>query len=101
MKQYCLSDKPQVLPFDPAKAAETKYPITEYQPLYFVADSFKDATTKVREFAAVSMKRPFSVRYNPYTETIEVLDTKEKLVRYATTIRGEMQTLVDALSKLA
>ncbi len=87
------------MPFDPAKAAVTKYPITEYQPLYFVAESFKDATAKVREFAA-GMARPFSVRYNPYTETIEVLDTKEKLVRYAATIRGEMQTLVDALSKL-
>lgn len=67
--------------------------------LYFVADSFKDATAKVREFAA-KMDRPFGVRYNPYTETIEVLDTKEKLVRYASNIRGEMQTLVDALSRL-
>ena len=85
---------------DPAKAAETKYPITQYQPLYFVADSFKDATEKVREYAS-KMNRPFSVRYNPFTETIEVLDTKEKVIRYAGNIRGEMQTLVDAISKLA
>lgn len=98
--EYCLSDKPQRVTFDPAKASETKYPITEYQPLYYVADSFKSATEKVREYAA-RMHRPFSVRYNPYTETIEVLDTKEKIVRYATTITAEMQTLVDAISKLA
>lgn len=52
-----------------------------------------------REFAS-QLKRPFSVRYNPYTETIEVLDTKEKLVRYASNIRGDMQNLVDALTKL-
>ena len=95
-----MSDAPQTVPFDPEKAAGTKYPITQYQPLYFVADSFKSATAKVREFAATKMTRSFSVRYNPYTETIEVLDTKEKLVRYATTIRAEMQTLVDAISKL-
>jgi phenylalanine-4-hydroxylase len=46
--EYCLSEKPEKVPFDPEKAALTKYPITEYQPLYFVADSFKDATSKVR-----------------------------------------------------
>ncbi len=78
----------------------TKYPITEYQPLYFVAESFKRATDKVREYAA-TLTRSFSVRYNPYTETIEVLDCKEKIVRYATSIRGDMQTLVDAISKLS
>lgn len=43
--------------------------------VYFVADSFKDAQQKVREFAK-KMNRRFSVRYNPYTETIEVLDNK-------------------------
>jgi phenylalanine-4-hydroxylase len=46
------------------------------------------------------MKRPFSARYNPYTETIEILDTKEKIVRYANNIRSEMQTLLDAITKL-
>lgn len=97
--EYCLSDKPQLSPFDPAKTAVTKYPITSFQPLYYVAESFKSATEKVREFAS-KMNRPFGVRYNPYTETIEVLDTKEKLVRYASNIRGDMQTLVEALAKL-
>ena len=97
--EYCLSKEPKTLPFDPEKTALTKYPITQYQPLYFVAESFKDATLKVREFAA-TMARPFSVRYNPYTETIEVLDTKEKLVRYASSIKGEMSVLIDAISKL-
>ena len=46
--QYCLTDKPKVLPFDPAKTSLQKYPITEYQPVYFVAESFEDAKAKVR-----------------------------------------------------
>ncbi|XP_075886059.1 phenylalanine-4-hydroxylase isoform X2 [Nelusetta ayraudi] len=49
--QYCLTDKPQVLPFDPSKTSLQKYPITEYQPIYFVAESFEDAKEKVRRFA--------------------------------------------------
>lgn len=45
--QYCLSDKPEVRPFDPATTAIQKYPITEYQPVYFVAESFEDAKNKM------------------------------------------------------
>lgn len=46
--QYCLTDKPTVLPFDPVKTSLQKYPITEYQPIYFVAESFEDGKEKVR-----------------------------------------------------
>lgn len=98
LAQYCLSDKPKLLPFDPSIACNTNYPITEYQPLYFVAESFKDATEKVRDFA-MKMPRPFSLTYNPYTETIDLLDTKEKLVRRVQGIRGDLQILIDAISK--
>jgi phenylalanine-4-hydroxylase len=98
--EYSLSDKPEHHPFEPNKVALQKYPITEYQPVYFVADSFKDAKDKVREFAA-SLNRPFSVRYNPYTESIEVLDSKEKVHQYAQNIRTEMSNLCDALEKLS
>jgi phenylalanine-4-hydroxylase len=88
--EYSLSDKPELRPFDPAKTAMQKYPITEFQPVYFVADSFKDAQEKVRDFAANSMNRPFSVRYNALTQTIEVLDNKvsriKRRILYADTL---------------
>lgn len=34
-------------PFDPAKTALQKYPITEYQPVYFISESFEDAKEKM------------------------------------------------------
>ena len=46
--QYCLSDKPEVRCFEPEKTAEQKYPITEFQPVYYVAESFQDAKDKMR-----------------------------------------------------
>lgn len=73
--EYCLSDKPDLRPFEPSKTAVQPYPICEFQPVYFVADSFKDAQEKVRDFAA-TMNRPFSVRYNALTQSVEVLDSK-------------------------
>jgi len=97
--EYCLSDKPEIRPFEPAKVAQQKYPITEYQPVYFVAESFKDAQMKVRDFAN-TCSRPFSVRYNAYTESIEILDSKEKVLRYAQSIKSDIVNLVEAMEKL-
>ncbi|XP_033470954.1 phenylalanine-4-hydroxylase [Epinephelus lanceolatus] len=97
--QYCLTDKPKILPFDPSKTSLQKYPITEYQPVYFVAESFEDAKEKVRKFAA-TIPRPFSVRYNPYTQSIEVLDNTKQLSNLADSISCELVKLCEALRKL-
>ncbi|KAI9279338.1 Biopterin-dependent aromatic amino acid hydroxylase-domain-containing protein [Sporodiniella umbellata] len=97
--EYSLSDKPEHRPFEPEKTALQKFPITEFQPVYFVAESFKDAQEKVRDFAA-KMNRPFSVRYNALTQSVEVLDNKEKVVRFAKSIRDDMKTLTTVLESL-
>ncbi|KAJ2900577.1 hypothetical protein IWW38_000454 [Coemansia aciculifera] len=97
--EYALTDKPEKRSFDPSMTAVQKYPITQFQPVYFVADSFRDATSKLREFNT-SMRRPFQVRYNPYTQSVEVLDTKDKVQHFARTIRNEMQLLASALEQL-
>uniref|UniRef100_A0A7N8YAK4 phenylalanine 4-monooxygenase n=1 Tax=Mastacembelus armatus TaxID=205130 RepID=A0A7N8YAK4_9TELE len=85
--QYCLTDKPKLQPFDPDKTSIQKYPITEYQPVYFVAESFEDAKEKVRKFAA-TIPKPFAVRYNPYTQSIEVLETTQQLRNLADSINS-------------
>ncbi|XP_053572951.1 phenylalanine-4-hydroxylase isoform X2 [Bombina bombina] len=97
--KYCLTDKPEFKPFEPEKTALQKYPITEFQPVYFIADSFEDAKEKVRKFAA-TIPRPFSVRYNPYTQSIEVLDNVQQLKNLADNISGEIGILCCALRKL-
>ncbi|XP_067120910.1 protein henna [Centruroides vittatus] len=97
--EYCLSDKPDIRPFDPYTTGVQKYPITEYQPVYFLAESFEDAQQKMREFA-LSIPRPFTVRYNPYTQSVEIIDTKSQMEILARDIQAEMQLLTDALKKL-
>jgi len=34
--------------------------------------------------------RPFTVRYNPYTQSIEILDTKDKVLRLADELQCEL-----------
>ena len=45
--KYCLSGEPEIRPFDPPQTALQKYPITQYQPVYFVSESFEDAKEKM------------------------------------------------------
>lgn len=74
---------PTLLPFNPAVASTTPFPITHYQPNYFVADRYRDpcrarrtltralhslneVKTKVREYCE-NIPKPFHVRYNSNT----------------------------------
>lgn len=45
--QYSLTDRPELREFDPETTGQQKYPITEYQPIYYVANSFEDAKEKM------------------------------------------------------
>lgn len=97
--QYCLSGKPQLKSFDPLVTCQQKYPITEYQPLYFVAESFEDAKEKMIKYAQ-TIPRPFGVRYNPYTQSVDILDSKPQIQELLHNISLEMQILMDAFRKL-
>ena len=52
--EYCRSDKPKILPFDPEVTALQEYPITTYQPVYFATESFEHAKKLVKEYAKVT-----------------------------------------------
>jgi len=101
--EYCVGanheKKPQYLEFDPFKAVTTKYPITEYQPTYFVAESFQSAKEKLKHFAA-TMDRPFSIRYNALTQSIDILDSKDKLNTVIKELQSQLSTLATAIQKL-
>ena len=56
-------------PWNPSVAALQEYPVTDYQPVYFVADSVPDAMVRMREYCR-HVPRPFHARYNPTTEQI-------------------------------
>ncbi|EQC40351.1 hypothetical protein SDRG_02252 [Saprolegnia diclina VS20] len=64
-------DMPEYRPWDPFHACKQKYPVTTYQPVYYVAESLSQAKDKMREFTR-EMKKPFHATYNPATQTIAV-----------------------------
>jgi len=96
--EWCLSDGPELRAFEPAKTGETEYPITQHQPVYFVTESFDDAKQKMIDFAA-TIPRPFGVRYDPYTQGIQLLDSKRQIQKLIENINTEIRTLIDGFNK--
>ncbi|KAH0620966.1 hypothetical protein JD844_021904 [Phrynosoma platyrhinos] len=94
---HSLSDEPELRDFDPDSTAVQPYQDQTYQPVYFVSDSFSDAKAKLRAYAA-HIKRPFSVKYDPYTYSIELLDNPQKIHQSLENLRDELHSLIDALN---
>nr|QEO33342.1 tyrosine hydroxylase [Platymeris biguttatus] len=96
---HSISDKPEHRPFEPAITALQPYQDQDYQPIYYVAESFEDAKEKFRRWVS-TMSRPFEVRYNPHTQEVEVLDSVDRLDNLVSHLNLEMQHLTTAINKL-
>ena len=62
---------PEIKPWDPEAASKQEFPITTYQPVYFLAESLQDAKHKMRKFCE-DLPRPFFAMHNPHTDTIQI-----------------------------
>ncbi|XP_061773725.1 tyrosine 3-monooxygenase [Nerophis ophidion] len=97
---HSLSDEPETREFHPEAAAVQPYQDQTYQPVYFVSESFSDAKEKFRTYVA-GIHRPFSVKFDPYTSSIEVLDNPLKIQGGLEGVKDELKMLSDALSVLS
>lgn len=64
-------EKPEIKPWDPEVAASQIFPITTYQPVYFLADSLQDAKKRMRRFCE-DLPRPFFAFHNAQTDTVHI-----------------------------
>ncbi|CAL1603290.1 unnamed protein product [Knipowitschia caucasica] len=97
--KHALSDQANILPFDPAVTCNQECKITTFQDVYFVSESFEEAKDKMREFAK-TIRRPFSLRYNPYTQSVDVLKDTSSINSMVKDIRHELDIVEDALNRL-
>ncbi|GAU96069.1 hypothetical protein RvY_07564 [Ramazzottius varieornatus] len=97
--QHVLSSEAKKLPFDPAVTCNEECIITTYQNVYFYNESFDEAKEQMREFAR-SIKRPFNVRYNPYTQTVDILHNPQQIANVVNELKGELCLVTEALRKI-
>ncbi|KAG5267828.1 hypothetical protein AALO_G00226250 [Alosa alosa] len=96
---YALSKEPEYKPFNPEEAAVQPYQDETYQPIYFVSESFEDAKAKLRQFSS-TIQRPFTIRYDPITSSLDVLDRPGKIQKALGQMQDELKTLCQALESL-
>nr|XP_033808153.1 tryptophan 5-hydroxylase 2 isoform X2 [Geotrypetes seraphini] len=97
--QHALSEKASVKSFDPRTTCLQECLITTFQEAYFVSESFEEAKEKMRDFAK-SINRPFSVYFNPYTQSVEILKDTRSIENVVQDLRSDLNTVCDALSKM-
>ncbi|XP_038612280.1 tryptophan 5-hydroxylase 2 [Tachyglossus aculeatus] len=97
--KHALSDKACVKTFDPKTTCLQECLITTFQEAYFVSESFEEAKEKMRDFAK-SITRPFSVYFNPYTQSIEILKDTRSIENVVQDLRSDLNTVCDALNKM-
>uniref|UniRef100_A0AAQ5XA94 Biopterin-dependent aromatic amino acid hydroxylase family profile domain-containing protein n=1 Tax=Amphiprion ocellaris TaxID=80972 RepID=A0AAQ5XA94_AMPOC len=97
--RHALSDQACVKMFDPRTTCNQECLITTFQDVYFVSESFEEAKEKMREFAK-TIKRPFSVYYNPYTQSVDLLKDTRSIEDVVQDLRSDLTTVCDALGKM-
>lgn len=55
---------------------------------------------KLRGFAE-NIQRPFGVKYNPYTQTVDVLSSAKRITAAVSELRGDLSIVSSALRKVS
>ncbi|TWW76101.1 Tryptophan 5-hydroxylase 2 [Takifugu flavidus] len=97
--KHALSEEACVKVFEPKTTCTQECLITTFQEAYFVSESFEEAKEKMRDFAK-TIKRPFSVYYNPYTQSIDLLKDTRSIENVVQDLRSDLTTVCDALGKM-
>ncbi|NXU27156.1 TY3H monooxygenase, partial [Thalassarche chlororhynchos] len=97
---YALSNKPEYKPFDPEVTAVHPYQDQAFQPVYFIAENLEDAKVKLQNYA-MKIKKPFSLHYDPFTSSIDVMNTTQKVKRALRQMKEELKNLCLALENLS
>nr|XP_023406572.1 tryptophan 5-hydroxylase 1 [Loxodonta africana] len=98
--KHALSGRAKIKPFDPKITCKQECLITTFQDVYFVSESFEDAKEKMREFTK-TIKRPFEVKYNPYTRSIQILKDIKSVTSAVNELRHDLDVVSDSLAKIS
>ncbi|XP_060876269.1 tryptophan 5-hydroxylase 1 [Metopolophium dirhodum] len=97
--RHAIETNDKLQRFDPEVTCHQECIITSYQNAYYYSETFEEAKEKMREFAD-SIQKPFGVRYNPYTQSVEILSNTDKIVALVSELRGDLCIVSNALRKI-
>ncbi|XP_018330694.1 tryptophan 5-hydroxylase 1 [Agrilus planipennis] len=98
--KHAINSPEKIQRFDPDVTCKAECIITSFQNGYWYTDSFEEAKEKMRKYAE-EIQRPFGIRYNPYTQSVEVLSNAQKITALASELRGDLCIVNSALKKIS
>ncbi|XP_031630354.1 tryptophan 5-hydroxylase 1 [Contarinia nasturtii] len=98
--QHALGTTDKIKRFDPEITCQEECIITSYQNAYYYTDSFEEAKDRMRIYAE-NIQRPFGVKYNPYTQTVDVLSNAKRITAAVSELRGDLSIVSSALRKVS
>ncbi|XP_049811946.1 tryptophan 5-hydroxylase 1 [Schistocerca nitens] len=97
--RHAVTATEKIKRFNPDVTCHEECIITAFQNAYYYTDSFEEAKEKMRAYAS-HIQRPFGVRYNPYTQSVEVLSSAQKIAALVSELRGDLCIVSNALKKI-
>ncbi|KAK2147875.1 hypothetical protein LSH36_533g01049 [Paralvinella palmiformis] len=98
--KHVLSKDAIIKRFDPATTCDAECRITTFQDAYYYTETFEEAKEQLREYAH-SIKRPFELHYDPYTQTVEILDTAKRISKALDDVTQQLATVNNAVRKFS
>lgn len=100
MEHALESGRPALKDFVPEETAVETYDDAEYQVVYYVAQSFDDAKLKIKQYTDKHLKRDFEIAYDPFSCSIKILDSLDRLDSFVGLIKNDIMRLSSAISKI-
>ncbi|XP_043286275.1 tryptophan 5-hydroxylase 1 [Venturia canescens] len=97
--RHAIETTEKIFRFEPDVTCKQECIITAFQNAYYYTDSIEEAKEKMRAFAN-QIQRPFGLRYNPYTQSVEVLTDAQKITALVSELRGDLCIVSNALRKI-
>ncbi|XP_015124802.1 tryptophan 5-hydroxylase 1 [Diachasma alloeum] len=97
--RHAVTTEEKILRFEPEITCKQECIITAFQNAYYYTESLEEAKEKMRAFAN-QIQRPFGIRYNPYTQSVEVLTDAQKITALVSELRGDLCIVSNALRKI-
>lgn len=98
--KHAITSKEKIKRFDPDETCKEECIVTAYQNAYYYTESFEEAKDKLRAFSE-TIQRPFGVRYNAYTQSVDILSSAQKITAAMSELRGDICLVSSAMKKIS
>ena len=94
--KHALSGTPMLKDFEPNSTSVQEYQDEDYQPLYFIAQSFEMVKQQIKSFST-TIKRPYKLKYDAFTQSLKIVDNTKLIQEIKKDVNADLDELLETL----